>query len=156
MAEASKPQAGENEWEPDDPLHAAPRNLYGPARKIASNDDKPRVIIDVDSAEGLSSSSTRTGRFVDRSRHRRRVAGTPTKTKPPSVNDLEALWRPSATQEVCKLLEALHPSDLTACELLDLLAMLRSARERCNHSEPVGRSGQPTLLRPKSARRSGQ
>ena len=55
--------------------------------------------IDVDSAEGLSSSSTRTGRFVDRSRHRRRVAGTPTKTKPPSVNDLEALWRPSATQE---------------------------------------------------------
>jgi hypothetical protein len=68
-----------------------------------------------------------------------------TNTAPPSVDDLEALWRPSAAQEVCKLLETLHPSDLTACELLGLLGMLRAAMERCNHAEPVGKSAQLTL-----------
>jgi hypothetical protein len=64
----------------------------------------------------------------------------------------EALWRPSAAQEVCKLLETVHPSDLTAGELLGLLAMLRSARARCNHEEPAGKSAPLALLRPGATR----
>jgi hypothetical protein len=56
-----------------------------------------------------------------------------TGSAPPSVDELEALWRPAAVDEVCALMETLHPSDLTACELLGMVAMLRTARAlRCS------------------------
>ena len=47
-----------------------------------------------------------------------------------SVDELEALWRPAAVVEVCELMKTLRPSEMTGCELVGLLAILRSAMAR--------------------------
>lgn len=47
-----------------------------------------------------------------------------------SVDELAELSRESAQAEVCALLKELRPSDMTACELLGMLGILRAATER--------------------------
>jgi hypothetical protein len=60
-----------------------------------------------------------------------------TRSAPPSVDGLEPLWRPAVVDEVCDLMKALRPSDLTGCEVLGLLALLRSAMDRVGSYGPA-------------------
>jgi hypothetical protein len=66
-----------------------------------------------------------------------------------SIDELAGILRPQVTWEVHDLIENLHPSDLTMCELVGMLAILRAANERTLGVPPPA---QLTLLRPKPAR----
>ena len=46
------------------------------------------------------------------------------------VDDLAQLCAALARDEVCEIMEEIKPDDLTACEMVALLAVLRPARER--------------------------
>jgi hypothetical protein len=47
-----------------------------------------------------------------------------------SIDQLAGVLRPQAEWEVNDLLGNLHPADLTMCEIVALLAILRAANER--------------------------
>ena len=48
----------------------------------------------------------------------------------PIVDDLAQLCFALARDEACEILEAIKPADLTTCEMVALLTVLRPARER--------------------------
>jgi hypothetical protein len=58
-----------------------------------------------------------------------------TRSAPPSLEQLEALWRPAA-DEVNELLENLVHSDFTAYEMAGLLAILRVVMDRVDGHRP--------------------
>jgi hypothetical protein len=57
----------------------------------------------------------------------------------PTTDDLIELCSAAARKEVCDLMECLRPADLTTCEVLAIVAVLRSARGRLDATkrEPV-------------------
>jgi hypothetical protein len=57
----------------------------------------------------------------------------------PSVDDLASPCLPLARREVCRILDGVEPDDLTACEMVALLAVLRPAYERVQtvEAQPV-------------------
>jgi hypothetical protein len=72
-----------------------------------------------------------------------------------ATEQLEALWKPAAVDEVFALMSSgLVLEDLTACELLGMVAMLRTAKARIDAAAAA--PAQLTLLRPKSALRSNR
>ena len=48
----------------------------------------------------------------------------------PTVDDLAELCAALAREEACEIMEEIKPRDLTACEIVALLTILRPARER--------------------------
>jgi hypothetical protein len=62
-----------------------------------------------------------------------------------SIDELAGVLRPKVTLEVHDLIENLHPSDLTMCELVGMLAILRAANERTLGVPPPAKLA---LLRP--------
>jgi hypothetical protein len=48
----------------------------------------------------------------------------------PTVDDLAGILLPAARAELKQQLDSIHPSDLTACEVVALLTLLRPVRER--------------------------
>jgi len=48
----------------------------------------------------------------------------------PTVDDLAQLCAALAREEACEIMEEIKPRDLTACEIIALLTILRPARER--------------------------
>jgi hypothetical protein len=46
------------------------------------------------------------------------------------VDDLAELCAALAREEACEIMEEIEPRDLTACEIVALLTVLRPARER--------------------------
>jgi hypothetical protein len=48
----------------------------------------------------------------------------------PTVDDLAELCAALACDEVCEIMEEIKTNDLTACEMVALLTVLRPARER--------------------------
>jgi hypothetical protein len=48
-----------------------------------------------------------------------------------TVDDLAQLCAALARDEACEILEEITPADLTACEMVALLTVLRPVRERC-------------------------
>jgi hypothetical protein len=51
-------------------------------------------------------------------------------TTDPTVDDLAQLCAELAREEACEIMEEIKPHDLTACEIVALLTILRPARER--------------------------
>jgi hypothetical protein len=68
-----------------------------------------------------------------------------------TTEQLEALWKPAAIDEVYALSDALLLDDLTPCELHGVVAMLRTAKARLDAANAA--PAKPILLRPKSTRR---
>jgi hypothetical protein len=48
----------------------------------------------------------------------------------PTVDDFAQLCAALACDEVCEIMEEINTNDLTACEMVALLTILRPARER--------------------------
>ena len=71
-----------------------------------------------------------------------------------ATEQLEALWKPAAVDEVYALCSSVLLEDLTACELHGMVAMLRTAKARLDAEAAA--PAPLTLLRPKSARRSSR
>jgi hypothetical protein len=51
-------------------------------------------------------------------------------TTDPTVDDLAQLCAALARDEACEIMEEIYVDDLTACEMVALLTVLRPARER--------------------------
>jgi hypothetical protein len=58
-------------------------------------------------------------------------------TADPTVDDLAELCVALARDEACEIMEEIYVDDLTACEIVALLTILRPARERRRPAAPV-------------------
>lgn len=61
-------------------------------------------------------------------------APKPAKTAP-SIDDFSEVCRHAATYEATELIHTVGPVDLTTCELIGLIAILRPAHERLKSSQ---------------------
>jgi hypothetical protein len=71
-----------------------------------------------------------------------------------SIDQLAGVLRSPVAWEVNDLLDELHPDDLTTCELVAMLAILRGVMARMSDSDTHTPPATLTLLRPKSTRQT--
>jgi len=73
----------------------------------------------------------------------------------PTVDDLAELCAAMACDEACEIMEEIKTNDLTACEMVALLTILRPARERRTQAGGGSQVGALGLARPGCSALSG-